>query len=106
MGFVGGWVFTSKKLVLLWSNVLGEACIEQYPSEKINIRDLHLAILCLESYGQWNETRATSFEDFKSFSVGFMMWHLVFENDWCVPTCLKTSLARTEIRTTCISVFK
>lgn len=87
-------------------NILGEACIEQYPSVNINIRALHLAVLCLQSHGQWNEIRATSSIGFKSLPVGFMMWHPLFENDQYVPTCLKTSLARTEIRPTCISVVK
>lgn len=105
-GFVGDWVFTSRKLILLWSNVLAEACIEQYSSAKIDIKGLHFAVLCLESHGLWNEIRATSFVDFKSLPVGFIMWHPFFESDQYVPTCLKTSLARTEIRPTYISVVR
>lgn len=83
MGFVGDWVYTVGKPVLLWSNVLGEACIEQYPSAKISTRALHLALLCPDTHGQWIEIGATSFVGFRSIPADFMKSHLVFENGMC-----------------------
>lgn len=83
MGFVGDWVFTAGKLVLLWSNVSGEACIERYPSAKISTRALHLALLCPDTHGQRMEIRATSFVGSKSIPACFMERHPVFGFGMC-----------------------
>lgn len=83
-----------------------EQCFRTNLHRPVLVRVLLLAVSCLESNRQWNEIRATFFVDLKTPPLGFMIWHLFFENDQHLRTCLVMSLARTEIRRTCILVVK